>query len=171
MTGWHHAKLFLVHLLFVCMAATVEAPGMLLLAFIGGFLWDANNFVSPHGGDPEVYFQPVESLRFGTSIILFGILGYLIQGIRPLFQQAHWWRSMILSGLAILGYLAVEFLLITFIRGEFIFRSEIARQIFFSAVFTMLFTPLIFWLLLRIASACDHLIVESTTHKKRRQLS
>jgi uncharacterized membrane protein len=168
-TGLYHSRLMVVHLVFLCAAVTVGSPTMLLLAFTGGFLWDAHCAIGPHGGDPEVYTQPVEPLRFGFSILLFGTLGYLMQGVRPLFQQGKWQASAMLSGIAILIYLFAEYLLINFVRGEFIFRREIAGQIFATAGITMLFSPLVFWMLFKLSHWCDHPIWEIETNERNKR--
>lgn len=141
---------------------------MLLLAFIGGFLWDANCALGPHGGDPEVYTQQVESLRFGYSIFLFGAMGYLMQGIQPLFKQGKWQFSAMLSGIAIFLYLAAEYAIINFVRGDFILSKASMIQMVLTSVLTMLFSPLVFWLLFRIASLCNHSINPEAGKKRRR---
>jgi len=167
-TGLYHSRVMLVHLVFLCVAVTIGSPTMLLLAFIGGFLWDAHCAIGPHGGDPDVYTQPVEPLRFGFSILLFGALGYLMQGVRPLFQQGKWQFSAILSGIAILIYLLAEFLLINFVRGDFVFRREIAGQILATAGITMLFSPVVFWMLFKLSQWCDHPIWEIDTNPRNK---
>ena len=101
LTALHHSRVLLVQLVFLCAAVTVGQPTMLLLAFVCGFLWDAQCSMGAHGGDPEIYSQPVESLRFGYSILLFGAMGFLMQGIQPLFKQGKWYFSALLSGIAI----------------------------------------------------------------------
>ena len=167
-TGMHQSRIFLVPLVFLCAAVTVEQPTMLLLAFIGGFLWDANCALGPHGGDPEVYTQQVESLRFGYSIFLFGAMGYLMQGIQPLFKQGKWQFSALLSGIAIFLYLAAEYAIINFVRGDFVLSKATIVQMVLTSVLTMLFSPLVFWLLFRIASLCDHSINPEAGKKRRR---
>jgi len=168
-TGLYFSRVLLVHLVFLCSAVTVGAPTMLMLAFVGGFLWDAHSAIGAHGGDPEVYIQPVESLRFGFSILLFAALGYLMQGVRPLFQQGKWQVSAAIAGVAILIYLFVEFMLINFVRGEFVLRREIAGQIAFTAGITMLVSPLVFWMLFKISNWCDHPILTVERNKRRRR--
>jgi hypothetical protein len=140
---------------------------MLLLAFIGGFCWDAQCALGPHGGDPEVYTQQVESLRFGYSILLFGAMGVLMQGIQPLFKQGKWQFSALLSGIAVLLYLATEYAIINFVRGNFVLSKATVYQIVFTSLLTMLFSPLIFWLLFRIAEACDHSINPEAGRRRR----
>ncbi len=168
LTGFYFSRVLVVHLFFLCAAVTVGSPLMLVLAFIGGFLWDAHSAIGSHGGDPEVYVQPVESMRFGTSILLFAVMGYLMQGVRPLFQEGKWQISAALSGIAILIYLLVEFMLINFVRGEFVFRREIAGQILFSAGLTMLLSPMVFWMLFQISAWCGHPILDALPKNRRR---
>lgn len=168
-TSFHHSRILLVQLTFLCTAVTVGQPTMLLLAFIGGFFWDAHCAIGPHGGDPEVYVQQVESLHFGYSIILFGAMGFLMQGIQPLFKQGKWQFSAFLSGVAILLYLTAEYAIINFVRGEFTLSTSTIMQMIFTALLTMLFSPLVFWLLFRIAKACDHSI-DPDAGRRRRQI-
>ena len=167
-TGIHHSRILLIQLVFLCSAVTVGQPTMLLLAFIGGFFWDAHCWLGPHGGDPEVYAQQVETLRFGYSILLFGAMGFLMQGIQPLFKQGKWQFSALLSGVAIFLYLAAEYAIINFVRGEFTLSRATLMQAAFTSLLTMLFSPLVFWLLFRIASACDHSINPEAGRKRRR---
>ncbi len=167
-TGLHNSRILLVQLMFLCASVTVGQPTMLLLAFVCGFLWDAQCTLGSHGGDPEIYSQPVESLRFGYSIVLFGGMGFLMQGIQPLFKQGKWYFSALLSGISILLYLAAEYLIITFVRGNFTFAGATALQMAYTALLTMLFSPLIFWMLFGIASMCGHSINPEAGKKRRR---
>ncbi len=168
LTGLHQARILLVQLVFLCAAVTVGQPTMLLLAFIGGFFWDAHCALGPHGGDPEVYTQQVESLRFGYSIFLFGAMGLLMQGIQPLFKQGKWQFSALLSGIAIFLYLAAEYAIISFIRGDLVLSQATLLQMVFTSLLTMLFSPLVFWLLFRVARACNHSINPEAVRKRRR---
>lgn len=166
-TGIHHSRILLVQLVFLCCAVTVAQPTMLLLAFIGGFFWDAQCALGPHGGDPLVYTQQVENLRFGYSILLFGAMGVLMQGIQPLFKQGKWYFSAFLSGIAVLLYLAAEYTIINFVRGDFRLSPATMQQMVFTACLTMLFSPLIFWMLFTIAKACDHSINPEVRRRRR----
>lgn len=168
-TGLHHSRILLVQLVFLCVAVTVGTPTMLLLAFAGGLLWDAHSVMGPHGGDPDVYTQQVESLRFGYSIILFGAMGFLMHGIQPLFKQGKWHFSALLSGIAVLLYLGAEYMLISFVRGGMILTPATVNQMAFTSLLTMLFSPLIFWMLFRIAKACDHSINPEAGKRNRRR--
>lgn len=167
-TGLHHSRILLVQLVFLCCAVTVGQPTMLILAFIGGFLWDAQCALGPHGGDPEIYSQQVENLRFGYSILLFGGMGVLMQGIQPLFKQGKWHFSALLTGIAVLLYLAAEYTIINFVRGDFVLNRPTILQMLWTAVLTMLFSPLVFWLLFRIAALCHHSINPEARRRRRR---
>jgi hypothetical protein len=167
-TGLEHSRILLVQLVFLCCAVTVGQPTMLLLAFTGGFFWDAQCALGPHGGDPEVYTQQVENLRFGYSILLFGGMGFLMQGIQPLFKQGKWQFSAMLSGIAVFLYLAAEYAIINFVRGDFILIQPTVLQMLYSSILTMLFSPIIFWVLFRIAKACDHSINPEAGRRRRR---
>ncbi|MFZ9938045.1 MAG: hypothetical protein ACO3JG_13460 [Luteolibacter sp.] len=167
-TGLHHSRILLVQLVFLCCAVTVGQPTMLALAFIGGFLWDAQCALGPHGGDPEVYTQQVENLRFGYSILLFGGMGVLMQGIQPLFKQGKWHFSALLSGIAVLLYLAAEYTIINFVRGGIVINRATLLQMLYTAILTMLFSPLVFWLLFRTAALFQHSINPGAGRRRRR---
>jgi cell shape-determining protein MreD len=151
LTALYGSRFLLLALVFLCASVTVPVPVMLLLAFVCGFLTDAQNTMGAHGGDPEIYTRPVEQLRFGYSILLYGVMGYLMHGIQPLFRQGRWQFSAMLSGVAVFLYLLGEYLLINFIRGGLTMNQTVVLKVACSSAITMIFSPLIFWLLFRLA--------------------
>ena len=167
-SGLSHARILIVHLVFLCAAVSVATPTMLLLAFVGGILWDAHCSLAPMITDPEVYTQPAESLRFGYSILLFAGMGFLMQGLNPLFRQGKWHFSALLTGVATFLYLVADYALISFIRGDFVMSRSILRLMFYTALLTMLFSPLVFWLLYRLALLFDHSLYPEAGKNKRR---
>jgi len=170
LTGLYNSRLLLVTLVFLSASVTVRPPLMLILAFICGFLWDAQNALGPAGGDPEVYKYQSESLRFGYSIVLYGAIGYLMQGIQPLFREGKWQFSTFLVGVSIFIYLISEYLIINFVRGDFQFSRATLLQITFTSILTMLFSPVVFWLLFQIAEWFGHEIrFEGLKKNKRRR--
>lgn len=170
LTGLFNSRLLLVTLVFLCASVTVGPPVMLAMAFTCGFLWDAQSALGPPGGDPLVYDQPAEFVRFGTSIILYGVIGYLMQGIQPLFREGKWQVSAFLVGVSIFVYLVAEYLIINFVRGDFLFPRATLFQIVFTSVLTMLFSPIVFWILFFIAGRFGHEIrFEGLKKKKRRR--
>lgn len=168
-TEFHHSRILLVQLVFLCAAVTVESPAMLLLAFICGFLWDANSVTGPHGGDVEIYTQPVESIRFGSSILLFAAMGYLMQGIQPLFREGKWYLSAMLSGIAVFLYLTAEYSIISFVRGGFSLNHGTLMQMAFTSLLTMLFSPVIFGILFSVAHLCEYSINPDADKRNRRR--
>lgn len=166
-TGFYNSRILLMQLVFLCTAVTVEQPAMLLLAFVGGFLWDAQSTLGPHGGDPVVYNQPVDSLRFGYSILLFAAMGFLMHGIQPWFRAGKWQFSIPLSGIAILLYLSAEYFLICFVRGEFFVTRATLMQIATTSLVTMAFAPVVFWLLFVLAEWCGHSLRAESNRPQR----
>ena len=166
-TGIHDSRILLLQLVFLCAAVTVGQPTMLLLAFIGGFLWDAQCALGPEVGDPAVYKDKIESLRFGVSILLFAGLGFLMQGIQPLYRTGKWQFSVLLSGIAIFFYLAAEYLLINFLRGDFVITRATFMQMVYTSLLTMLISPLILWMFARIAERYGHTLYPEREEKRR----
>ena len=66
--------------------------------------------------------------------------------------------SAILTGISVFLYLLAEFLLITFVRGEWIFPAKVLTQIWLTAAMTMLCSPLIFAILFKLAKLFDFTI-------------
>jgi len=167
--GLYDARILIVPLVFLCGSVTVSTGSMLVLAFICGFLWDAQHLpgVMTDLGN-TVYTRPAEMLRFGYSIILYACMGFLMQGIRPLLREGKWHVSALLTGVAIFLYLFAEFMLITFVRGEFILTRGIMLKISFCALLTMLFSPLVFWVLFKFAALFNHTIRYDGLKTRRR---
>lgn len=168
LSGLNQARILLVHLVFLCSAVTVATPTMLLLAFIGGILWDAHCSLAPIIADTEVYAKPVESLRFGYSILLFAGMGYLMQGLNPLFRQGKWQFSALLTGIATFLYLTADYALISFVRGDFVITRGIIRLTAYTSLLTMLFSPVIFWMLYILAKFFGHSLYPEAGKNRRR---
>jgi len=157
-TNQHDARLLILPLTFLCCVVTVSFSPMLILAYLCGFLWDAQNTLGSHGGDPTIYTTPADQIRFGYSIILYFIMGIIMQGFQPLFQKGVWQLSAIVTGIATFFYLLSEYLLINIVRGEFYFPAKVFYQIWISAAITMLCSPPIFFILFRLAKIFGHTI-------------
>lgn len=168
-SGWYDSRILIVQLVFLCAAVTLPQAVMLLLAFACGFLWDAQFTLGRVAWDPETYGQPVEALRFGYSILLFGGMGALMQGVQPLFRQGKWYFSAVFSGIAVFLYLAAEYTLITIVRGGPVLSGATVQQMIWTAALTMLLSPLLFWMLAGLARICDHTLFPEAVVKKRRR--
>lgn len=161
--GAYDARILLIPLVVACGAVTVPTAGMLLLAFLGGFLWDAQQIIYPPLPAEEnltihktIYHTLTETMKFGYTILLYALMGFLMQGIQPIFKQGKWYLSGILTAVAIFLYLMIEFLLFSFIRGGFEISIPVMKQISLTALLSMLISPLIFWSLFQIADLCKH---------------
>jgi len=168
--GLFGARILILPLVFLCCSVCVNFASMLVLAFICGFLWDAQHTLGAQGGDPTIYTDPVESLRFGYSIILYAMMGLLMQFIQPLFRKVKWHISSILAGIAIFSYLFTEYLLLNFVRGDFTFPPSVLYRIYLTSALTMLFSPLIFWIIYQLASSCRHNIRYEGLRQKHRYI-
>lgn len=157
-TSLYDARLLILPLAFLCCVVTVDFSPMLILAFVCGFIWDAQNALGPQGGDPTIYTAPADQIRFGYSIILFLIMGVMMQGFQPLFRKGVWQVSVIISGLATFFYLVSEYMLINIVRGDFLFPKEVFYQIWISAAITMFCAPILFLVLFKLAAVFDHTI-------------
>lgn len=154
---FYHARILLVHTVFLCGAVTVPFPVMLLLALATGFVWDARYYV-PLGDDGE--------LVFGFTVLMFGLAGAFIQGVRPLFRRGRWELPVFMIGLAAFGILLGEYLIISFERGGLYFPTEIWLKIVMTALFTMALSPFILFLLSLLAKAVGYQIrMEGITRK------
>ncbi|MGJ8655766.1 MAG: hypothetical protein ACSHX6_04875 [Akkermansiaceae bacterium] len=157
-TGMYDARLHILPLTFLCCVVTVGFSPMLILTFLCGFIWDAQNALGSQGGDPTIYTAPADQIRFGYSIILYFIMGIVMQGFQPLFRKGVWQLSAIVTGFATFFYLLSEYLLINIVRGEFYFPTRVFYQIWISAAITMLCSPLVFLILFKLAKLFNHTI-------------
>lgn len=155
---FYHVRFFLVLLIFICAAVTLDVVGMLLLSFVCGVLWDAQHIILPVSGDSEVYPEGAATLRFGYSIFLFAIAGFVMQGVKPLFKEGRWQVSILVTGIALFLYLFVELMLLSFVRGRVALTGDTLRFIFFSALLTMSFSPLVFLILFKLAKSFGYKI-------------
>lgn len=155
-----NARLFIAPVFFFCASVAVPFPIMLILAFMTGMLWDARYLqinvtdemaeaLAGFGGAASAagYNQAMSSgmdLRFGSSIIVFGVIGLAMQGIRPLFRRVRWELPVLMVGLVTAFWLSSQYLLITFLRGELFFPFPVLSKLITTTLMAMLLAPLIF---------------------------
>ena len=89
-----HSKVLLVHAVFFAAAVSVPFPVMLVYALIAGFIWECR-YHMPIGSFTESVSSTQFELPFGFTILIFGLLGLFIQGVRPFFRQGRWGLSLI----------------------------------------------------------------------------
>lgn len=154
----HNARFFLPAVFFFAASVAVPFPMMLLLAFVCGVLWDVRylpmNSVDVHVPMGELGMTMADAaamttgdLRFGYSILVFGLIGAIMQGVRPLFKKGRLELPVLMVGFATSAWLLIQFLLMTFLRGSFQFSSAIWMKLVTDTMYAMFFSPLIFLVL------------------------
>ena len=132
------ARVYLMPLIMFYGALALPTPGMLVLAFCGGLMWDA------------LHTQMIEGnveVALGWSVVLYATLGALMGGFRPLFQRGRWEIHCLLSGLCTSLIVLAEYLMITFRREPvvFVFNKEIWWRIGGAGLVAALLSPLFFF--------------------------
>ena len=150
-TWAYEARLLLVPVVFFACAVALPFPLMLVFAFATGFVWDARHLVidSATMADPLLGGGSdfdTASPSFGYSILLYGLLGSLMQGIRPLFRRGRWELPVLMCGIGTAILLTIEHLWFCFLRGHFFFPEEIWLHIGTTALLSMMISPLVFLL-------------------------
>lgn len=158
-----HARVLLPPVFFFTSALSVSFPVMLILAFGTGLAWDARHL--PYRPEKVAAAEATElvsgnyvernvnttALPVGYSIILFGMIGALMQGIRPLFRRGRWELPVIMVGVGTFAWLFIEFLLISFVRGSFEFHPGMWTKLVTNTLLAMLVSPLLLFLLHTLA--------------------
>ncbi len=167
-----NVRLFHAAVFFFAASVSVPLPTMLLMAFFTGFVWDARYLMLP-GRDSSVEqltsanlgdagsFSTMMSdgsmdLGFGYSILIFGVLGLLMQGIRPLFKKGRWELPVLMVGVVTTMWLMLQYLLITFLHGGFVFSSAVWYKTISTVMFAMLSAPLLFLMLHILARTTNY---------------
>ena len=163
------ARVLLPVVFFFSSALSVSFPVMLFLALFTGLVWDARNLpykpekvqqveVSELDADfaPQLKAGNVSKLPLGYSIVLFGVAGALMQGIRPLFKRGRWELPVFMVGVATFAWLLVEYLLMSFLRGSFEFRPDLWTKLTTTSLLAMLVSPLLLFLLHTLARICRY---------------
>ena len=138
MEGMHGAHILLVPMVF-CYAATVlPFPAMLAAAVYTGFFSDLM-YLHVVGGKVEI---PV-----GFSILYFMTLGSIANGFQPSMREGNVLPFVLLGGLGTSLYLFIQFAVITWQRGDFIWENAVTWRILAPGVMAALIAPLFYWTL------------------------
>ena len=167
----YDAVLLLVPVVFFSGAIMVPYPVMLALAFYTGFVSDARHVVTELPtvidalsvgelqGMPSTPSSATNThLAFGHTIFLYGLLGSLMQGIRPLFRRGRWELPVLMTGVATFFLLLLTYLVMEFRSGDFAFPETIWYFMLASALLSMVISPLMFLLLDRLSRFSNYRI-------------
>jgi hypothetical protein len=140
------ARVLLMPLVLWYGSLALPLPGMLALAFCGGLMWDALN-VSVELSEGRV------EVALGWSILLYAVLGGLMNGFRPLFQRGRWEIHCLLSGICTSFIVLAEYLMLTFRREPvvFVFNKDIWWRIGGAGIVAVLLSPFLFFALNYVA--------------------
>ena len=134
------SQILLLPLVFLCGAAALPLWNMLVLAFVGGLMWDCLTYL-PINGRAE--------FPFGTTILIYAGLGIVMNGLRPRYLRGSWWLHVLAAAVLTSLLVLIEYVVITFRREPFalIWPREIWDRIGGSGVVAGLFAiPLFFFL-------------------------
>ncbi len=163
----HYARLFLPAVFFFAASVAVPFPSMLVLALVTGVLWDVRYLpMSSDAGQAasaELGMTMADAatigtadLRFGYSILVFGLLGALMQGVRPLFKKGRLELPVLMVGFATAAWLLIQYLLMTLLRGSFYFPTAMWLKLVTDMMYAMFFSPLMFLTLHVLARATSY---------------
>ena len=145
----YYSKLLFVHAAFFASAVSVPFPVMLLYALVTGFIWDCRYYIPIHS--PDVVGNSQLEMPFGFTILIFGLLGIFIQGVRPFFRQGRWFLPAIMVGVCTLAGLLMQYLVISFHRGGIVTSREFWLNILMTALFSTLLAPFLFLFFSKLA--------------------
>ena len=144
----YQSRLFIVPVVFLASAVAVPFPVMLAFAFFTGLIWDARHLtIWTSLPDESVYgvaHQQMANPHFGFSIVLYGLMGSLMQGIRPLFRRGRYELPVLMTGVATGLLLTIEYLFISFLRGSFDFSRDMWFNIGTTSMLAMMISPAMF---------------------------
>lgn len=129
-----NTQILLVPIIFSYGALILPYPAMLALAVIAGFLTDLSVL--------QIVDGKVE-IALGWSIVIYTVLGSLMQGVRKAFFEGAWWIHPPLSALCTFTLLTLQYLMITLRRESIIFNETVLWKILAPTVLTFLISPMI----------------------------
>lgn len=135
MAELHEARILLVPMVFCYAAMALPFPAMLAAALYTGFLSDLM-YLHVVGGKVEI---PV-----GFSIVYFMILGSVANGFQPALKARNPLPFVLLGGLGTSLFLFIQFAVITWQRGGFIWDNSITWRIIAPGVMAALLAPLFY---------------------------
>jgi hypothetical protein len=133
-------RVLLMQMIMLYGAISLPLPGMLVITFLGGLMWDALH-VQMIGDAYQV--------SMGWSVALYMGLGTIMAGFRPLFLRGRWEVHCLLTGLLIAAMPLAEYIMVT-VRTEpvhFVFEKSVAWRIGGAGLAAMLLSPLLFFVL------------------------
>jgi len=160
------ARVLLMPVVFFFGALALPFWGMLILATFCGLLWDATTLqvITPMIGETAM-MKAVEIIP-GWSIILYAVLGAVMNGFQPLYLRGRWEIHTLMSGLFTALIVFTEFIFISVRRAAFyedaafLFNATIGWRILGAGVVALILAPFIYWGLSLMAGLVGYDAVE-----------
>src|SRR4051794_6624785 len=133
-------RVLLMQMIMLYGSVALPLPGMILVTFLGGLMWDALN-VQMIGENYQV--------SIGWSCAVYMALGTVMAGFRPLYARGRWEIHCFLIGLLIAAMPFSEFIMLT-VRTEpvkWIWDKSVAWRVGGAGIIAMLLSPLLFFVL------------------------
>lgn len=156
----HGARATLFPVLLAYGSLALPYPLVLTLAFCAGLLWDLLNLQVITSAATLLKTPSVEVVA-GTSVVLYGLLGTLMHGLRPLFLRGHWEVHLLLSGLCTIAILLAEFLVLNLKRGGFDFPPVMWWRILAPGAIALLLAPFVYLVFTLLAYLLNYPVREN----------
>lgn len=134
------ARVLIMQMIMLYGAISLPLPGMIVLTFLGGLMWDCLNLL---------FVGETAQVAMGWSIALYMALGTIMAGFRPLFIRGRWEVHCLLTGLLLAAIPLAEFVMQT-VRTEpvtWVWNRSIAWRIGGAGLIGTLLSPLLFFVL------------------------
>lgn len=143
------ARIFLMPLVFLYGALSFSTAGMLVLAFVGGVMWDLMH---------AQWVEDTIELGVGWSVMAYAVLGVVMSGMRPLFLRGRWEVHCIFSGIATSFLVLAEYIMISLRREplRFEFTPLIWGKVLGAGVVALALSPVVFAVLGYLSRLVGH---------------
>ena len=130
-------QILLLPMVFFYAAAALPLWAMLTAAFCCGLMWDCLMNVAIDGRTETI---------FGWSILLYGALGAVMNGLHPLFMRGRWVFLCFVSGVLTSLIVLIEYVVLTFRREPFAFiwPVDVWHRVLSSGLVVALASPIVF---------------------------
>ncbi len=148
LTSFCKAHILVIPLFFFCICHVQRYTTTLCFALIAGLMWDSEQILTAFELNiPDDEIKPVDNLRFGYSIFLFGIVGFYIKFIQAFLPFRGLLVNYINTFIALLLFILLDNFLILYVRGSLPLDGKFFLQIGNTAFFTSLISPLVYLIL------------------------
>ena len=136
------ARVMILPLIFFYGALALPFPGMLALAFVCGLMTDA---------------LAGQEVALGWSVILYALMGALMSGFRPIFQEGRWEVHCLMSGVCTSLMTLITFLMISVRRlglynASMEFNADIWWRIGGAGLIALVLAPAVFFVFKSLAA-------------------